>query len=80
MDWSDASINSNYFKVASLSHRVGRILGFCLANLVKYKIVNSCDVHLLGHSIGAHISGIAGRTFQKVFGQQIAQITGQYVN
>lgn len=33
-------------------------------------------MHLIGHSLGAHVSGFAGKTFEKLTGYQIDRITG----
>lgn len=33
-------------------------------------------MHLIGHSLGAHVSGFAGKTFKKLTGYQIDRITG----
>ncbi|XP_060656237.1 vitellogenin-1 [Drosophila nasuta] len=34
------------------------------------------DIHLIGHSLGAHIMGTAGRTFKKLSGHLVSRITG----
>ncbi|EDS44107.1 vitellogenin [Culex quinquefasciatus] len=53
-------------------------LGVELANglkeLIKYLPVEK--IHLIGHSLGAHIVGAAGRRFQDLTGQMIPRITG----
>lgn len=78
MDWSAIANKINYFNVARSSVKIGIILGYFLTNLLKYKIVKPCDMHLIGHSVGAHIAGISGDTFFKATSQKIARITGWY--
>ncbi|XP_037937553.1 vitellogenin-1-like [Teleopsis dalmanni] len=53
-------------------------IGLNLAKgLVKLSnIVPVENIHLIGHSLGAHIVGAAGRYFQQLSGKQIPRITG----
>ncbi|KAH8387195.1 hypothetical protein KR093_005444, partial [Drosophila rubida] len=39
-------------------------------------IVDESKIHLIGHSLGAHIVGAAGRYFQQLTGKSVARITG----
>lgn len=39
--------------------------------------VNPDKIHLIGHSLGAHISGFAGKGYQSLtYGQKLPRITG----
>lgn len=38
--------------------------------------INSEDIHVIGHSLGAQIAGFAGKTFEKLTGSKMARITG----
>jgi hypothetical protein len=56
---------------------VGRKLSEFLVYLVQQKLVKGPeDIHLVGHSLGAHVSGKAGRYFKQSTGTQLKRITG----
>jgi len=55
---------------------VGEFLGLCLAELKKSHDVTGSNIHLVGHSLGAHLVGKAGRTFTKETSEKIGRITG----
>jgi pimeloyl-ACP methyl ester carboxylesterase len=40
------------------------------------KVVPIENIHLMGHSLGAHIAGQAGRTFEEESGKLLPRITG----
>jgi len=47
--------------------------------MVEYKYTTLSDIHIIGHSLGAHISGGVGRTvasFPENKGRKIARVTG----
>ncbi|XP_065079730.1 vitellogenin-3-like [Ochlerotatus camptorhynchus] len=56
------------------TNNLGNALGQGLAKLVNY--VPLASIHVIGHSLGAHISGAAGRQFQTLTGQNLPRITG----
>ena len=85
VDWSAlAHVGGNlqtllhYDEVAKNSIDVGNYLGRCLAKLSDEKGVEGSDIHLVGHSLGAHLVGKAGRTFSsmKIDREKIGRITG----
>ena len=56
-DWSDSADNINYQQVANVTTKsVGKQLGEFLTDLG----VEPDNTNLIGHSLGAHVSGIAG--------------------
>ena len=67
---------AHYDEVANNSIDVGNYLGKCLARLQ----VRPGDIHLAGHSLGAHLVGKAGRVFAALAGAgqdaTIGRITG----
>jgi len=66
-----------YPEVAFAGNIVGRRLGDFLIFLKRQKFVNSFqDFHLIGHSIGAHSSGIAGMRILDQEHVKIGRITG----
>ncbi|KXJ76141.1 hypothetical protein RP20_CCG010246 [Aedes albopictus] len=56
------------------TNALGTALGDGLAKLINYVPVKS--IHVIGHSLGAHISGAAGRRFQVLTGNDLSRITG----
>ena len=80
LDWS--SIAKSIFLYFDYKYRahdaidVGNYLGRCLAKLSEETRVEARDIHLLGHSLGAHLVGKAGRVYQALTGQPLARITG----
>ena len=37
------------------------------------------DVHVVGHSLGAHLVGKIARVFHEVSGQQVSRVTGNSI-
>lgn len=67
-------LNTLYTWSSFNTNSLGTALGDGLVELANYVPVNS--IHLIGHSLGAHISGAAGRRFQEVKGFSLPRITG----
>lgn len=80
MNWSRITSSKYYFKVARLSAKVGIILGHFLINLVRIGLVQPSDIHVIGHSIGAHVAGKCGNVFFGVLKVKVDRITGVYGN
>jgi len=55
---------------------VGEYLGLCLAELSNSFEVPAENFHLVGHSLGAHVMGKAGRSFTQSKQQKVGRITG----
>ena len=71
-DWTDLSSNLNYSEAADDTLSVGQQLG----NFLKDINLDSTTTTLIGHSLGAHVSGIAADTYDGLTGLAIAQIIG----
>ncbi|KAK6636515.1 hypothetical protein RUM43_010177 [Polyplax serrata] len=72
VDWSDIANNFWYPTPASKTDDVGKYLGNLIDELVTQKNANYDNIHLVGHSLGAHVSGFAGSSTQG----KIGRITG----
>ncbi|KAM7350117.1 vitellogenin-1-like [Cochliomyia hominivorax] len=68
------SINTLYTWSSYNTEEVGRQLALALEKLVEKIPVE--NIHLIGHSLGAHIVGYAGRYFTKNTGTNLTRITG----
>ncbi|XP_055633799.1 lipase member H-like [Toxorhynchites rutilus septentrionalis] len=61
VDWSKCALNWNYISAASCVEIVGRTLARVLVDLETTRGMSLDNVYLIGHSLGAHIAGIAGK-------------------
>ena len=60
VDWERGATLPNYVKAAANTRLVGKQLAQLLMALEKSKGVNMERVHIIGFSLGAHVSGFAG--------------------
>lgn len=75
VDWAKLAANRYYYTSAKYTKVVGYQLAKFIA-FVKEKFSTNMDsVHLIGHSLGAHVCGFAGKRLQKS-GITIGKITG----
>ncbi|XP_053684141.1 vitellogenin-1-like [Sabethes cyaneus] len=73
IDTSDY-VDTLYTWSAFNTNDLGKGLAQGLEELINY--VQSSSIHLIGHSLGAHIVGTAGRQFQYKTGRSVPRITG----
>lgn len=87
IDWPATDLYSN---TVSTARQVALVNGKLIQELVNKKGVDLNQVHLIGHSLGAHISGLTGRPRQgfnsrwwrfRLFlaGQEVLALTGKLV-
>lgn len=60
-DWSVVSTNVNYFQVVEMIDNLGFLVAELMLYLNSTTNMNFDDVYLIGHSLGAQISGSAGK-------------------
>lgn len=76
-DWNQVSSSYVYPMPAYLTAHVGSVVAELLENLVRLAVIDPSDIHVIGHSLGAHVSGACGAAFSL---GKIGRITGtQYV-
>ncbi|CAG2114968.1 unnamed protein product [Medioppia subpectinata] len=62
VDWSKPAKAVDYFQSAYNTRAVGQMIG-CVINRLAHDLgVNPQDIHLVGHSLGGHVVGFAGKT------------------
>lgn len=54
------------------------IVGKYIADFIDQKIPGHVYIHLIGHSLGAQISGIAARNIKELCGRTIDRISGAF--
>ncbi|KAJ8710418.1 hypothetical protein PYW07_009784 [Mythimna separata] len=64
-----------YLRASTIVTFIGRSLGATLAALVSSGL-EPPKIHLIGHSLGSHISGSAGKEFLKRTGHKVGRISG----
>lgn len=71
-DWSEAADTLNYFRAVRDTEDVGTQLSDWLIE----EGINPDKTQLIGHSLGAHVSGIAGDVYEDITGSSIETIVG----
>ncbi|RWS28338.1 Pancreatic lipase-related protein 2-like protein [Leptotrombidium deliense] len=73
VDWSKGASSLFYNQAASNTRVVGAAIAYFINKLVEFKGANVTNMHLIGHSLGSHVSGYAGERFQT---EKLGRITG----
>ncbi|XP_065364888.1 uncharacterized protein LOC135957967 [Calliphora vicina] len=71
VDWENGATFPNYVRAATNTRLVGKQLAMLIKNLQQYKGLNLSRTHIIGFSLGAHVSGFAGAELPG-----LARITG----
>lgn len=76
VDWTEMANDNNYLRSAASTRNVGRNLAMLLDHMVTQNNAKMKDIHLIGHSLGAHTAGYAGMFSKSERGRRVARITG----
>lgn len=79
VDW-EYGASYNYLAARGHAATTGKHLGKFISLLKKNFNVSLKNVRLVGHSLGSHVSGFAGKTVKKITGNKVAQIVGKILN
>lgn len=74
VDWGGIAGFRNYMLPMLMTSKIGARLAKVLDNIVHLGLVKSEDIHLIGHSLGAHIAGVCGSLTKS---GNIGRITGE---
>jgi len=74
VDWGGIAGNRNYMLPMLMTSKIGARLSKVLDNIVDLGIIEPQDIHLIGHSLGAHIAGVCGSLLNS---GKIGRITGE---
>ncbi|XP_034244494.1 pancreatic triacylglycerol lipase-like [Thrips palmi] len=66
VNWGGGAIDPNYLQAASNTRVVGREIARLGRTLIQQHGAAAKDMHIIGHSLGAHISGYAARNITNV--------------
>ena len=75
VDWSSISRHPWYFMVARRTQIIGRYVAKLLDHLISLG-ANPEDIHLIGHSLGAHVAGYVGANLRA---GKLGRITGRFI-
>ncbi|CAG2170644.1 unnamed protein product [Oppiella nova] len=73
VDWSKVASDVLYFPVVPNTQVVGQMIGYFINRLVNATNASLNDIHLIGHSMGAHVMGFAG---QSLAPNKVSHISG----
>ena len=74
VDWRRGAMTLNYLQAAANTRLVGVLASLMIEKLNNTYNITPSMIHIIGHSLGAHIAGYIG---ERVSG--IARITGKYI-
>ncbi|KAG9436982.1 phospholipase A1 magnifin [Apis mellifera carnica] len=62
LDWGNIAFNINYFRVSNIVPMIGKLVAKSLSEL--HKVIDLNKLHVIGHSLGAHIAAHIGRSMK----------------
>merc|ERR1719495_1940908 len=74
IDWEILAKAPNYIQAAKNTKLVGEYVAKLVSLIAQLGDIS--NLHLVGHSLGAHVVGHIGKTFQQEFSYKIPRITG----
>ncbi|RZC38184.1 phospholipase A1, partial [Asbolus verrucosus] len=75
VDWSEHS-KKIYMHASSSTKTIGSVIGDFILDLIKQETALLDNIHLIGHSLGGHIAGFAGKRVLAKTGKKVGRITG----
>lgn len=75
VDWEKGAATTDYNQAAANTRVVGALIAQLITSLVTLAGARITDIHLIGHSLGAHTAGYAGERLKG-----LGRISGQLQN
>nr|KAI8754250.1 pancreatic triacylglycerol lipase-like isoform X1 [Biomphalaria glabrata] len=76
VDWQQGSKGPNYYQAAANTRMVGSMVARLIQDLHSFGQAGIGNFHLVGHSLGAHLFGYAGKEVFRLTNQKVGRITG----
>lgn len=77
VDWGSISSNKIYMLPVLMTPKIGNLMARIIDNIINLGLARPKDIHLIGHSLGAHIAGVCGSS---ITSGKIYRITGKLKN
>ena len=78
VDWAKGAAAPWYTEAATNTEVVGRQIAFLVETLRTKQKIDPKNVHLLGFSLGAQVSGFAGKWAQSEYKWKVGRISGEF--
>lgn len=75
VDWSVLTTNTYPDSVCSIP-QAAQLLGHFICKMHTLRNVKIESIHVVGHSLGAHLAGVTGQVVRQVCGKTLGRITG----
>lgn len=76
VDWGEMADDNNYLSSAASTRNVGRNVAMVIDYMIRNRDARPEDIHIIGHSLGAHAAGYAGMFTKSKSGKKVGRITG----
>ncbi|KAK0069901.1 pancreatic triacylglycerol lipase-like isoform X1 [Biomphalaria pfeifferi] len=76
VDWQQGAKGPNYYQAAANTRMVGSMVARLIQDLHSFGQAGIGNFHLVGHSLGAHLLGYAGKEVFRLTNQKVGRITG----
>ncbi|XP_026272042.1 phospholipase A1 isoform X2 [Frankliniella occidentalis] len=76
VDWGVLCPNPLYVTARLNVPFVGKLVGKLMSFLIEQELATADKLHVIGHSLGAHVAGISAKSLNETEGQRPARVTG----
>jgi len=76
VDWRHGARRGDYAQAFVNTQLVGRQIAVAIDSARKVLGLKPSNVHIIGHSLGAHTAGLAGKWLREYFGYTVGKVTG----